>query len=422
MPLSGEWSRSTRAELGTRRSRSRRLARVAGALLAVASIVLLASPAQADILDELREKLFERRRALQAVEGRIEEYREEAAEKRAEATTLKGQITIIEGQVTSLRLELDKTSIEIEETVTESAAIAEEIRRTEENIQEKRVQLREALRLIQVLEADSLVEAFFKYPTLTSILVETRALVRFQQRTSETLGRIHSLKQELTAKADAVRDLERELRELQDRQERQKKTLEEQHVAKERLFEVTKAQEAEFQKLLAETAEQHKRAQAEITRVEAVLREELERQGLLRLGGVGIFDWPVDPLFGISCGFHCPDYPYRNILGPHTGIDVPAHVGTSVRAGADGYVARAFDAGGPGYSYLLLIHGDNLSTVYGHLSSIGVPEGEYVTRGQVVGGTGGVPGSRGAGLSTGPHLHFEVRKDGIPVDPAGYLP
>ncbi len=392
------------------------------ALSAVLMLLVSAHDAHADILDDLRNQLFERRQKLQDIQARISEYREEVAERQEQASTLRSQVRVIEQNVTALKLEIDKTALEVEEVQAESAAIAEEIRRVEEGIGKKRAQLREMVRLLTVLEADSGVEAFFKYPTLTGALVEVRALGLAQQRTQEAIAEIRKLRGELTGRAEALRDLERELAELQARQEAQKQTLEDQEAAKQRLYDITKAQEGEFQKRLSTVAAEQRRANAEIARVEAEVRTELERRGLVKLGGVGIFDWPIDPIFGIACGFRCPDYPYLRILGPHTGIDLPTHVGTAVRAGADGYVARAYDSGGPGYSYVLLLHGDNFSTVYGHLSSVAVEAGAFVTRGQVIGSSGGAPGSRGAGLSTGPHLHFEVRKDGIAVNPAQYLP
>lgn len=406
---------------GIRRKTTVRVGQAVPVLLAVA-FFLLPFGASADVLDDLREKLFERRQQLQAIEARVEQYRQEVAQRQQEATTLRGQLRVIEQNVTALTLEIDRTAVEIEEVIAESAAVAEEIRRQEEVIAEKREQLRELVRLLQVLEADSGLEAFFKYPSLSGVLVEQRAITRVQQRTHEALNGIKELRAELHKRSEALRDFERELAELQARQEAQKKTLQDQETAKNRLLEVTKAQEKEFQKLLNSAAADHRRAQAQISSIETEVRAELARRGITRLGGVGIFDWPVDPIFGVSCGFHCADYPFASFLGPHTGIDLPTHMGTAVRAGADGYVARARDSGGAGYSYVLILHGDDFSTVYGHLSSISVPDGAFVTRGQVIGGSGGAPGSHGAGLSTGPHLHFEVRKSGTPVNPASYLP
>lgn len=393
-----------------------------GLLLVLWVGLLLPASTRADVLEDLRQGLLERRERLREIQQRINAFRSEITERREEAVTLQGQLRVIESGVVAIRLELDKTKAEVETVEAEQAAVAEEIRRVEEEIRQKKVHIREALRLMQTLESDSLVETFFKYPTLTGALVEARALERLQRRAQDALASIRELRGQLETRATALVDLERELKELRERQEGQQKTLLDQQAAKERLLEITRAQEAEFQKLLSGAAAQQRRANAEIASIEREVRAELERQGLARLGGVGVLDFPVDPLFGISCGFHCPDYPFRNILGPHSGIDIPTHMGTPVRAAADGYVARAYDSGGPGYSYVLVLHGDDLSTVYGHLSSVGVSNSSFISRGQVIGSSGGAPGARGAGLSTGPHVHFEVRKDGIPVNPAAFLP
>jgi murein DD-endopeptidase MepM/ murein hydrolase activator NlpD len=100
---------------------------------------------------------------------------------------------------------------------------------------------------------------------------------------------------------------------------------------------------------------------------------------------------------------------------PHGGIDFAVSTGTPVMAANDGVVVGTpYDADGFG-NYVQVQHRDGHSSYYGHLASKGVSEGQEVTAGQVVGVSGN------SGNSTGPHLHFEVRRGGIKVDPMGYL-
>ena len=98
----------------------------------------------------------------------------------------------------------------------------------------------------------------------------------------------------------------------------------------------------------------------------------------------------------------------------HEGIDIGAPYGAPIRAAASGTVI--YCGWESGYGNLTVIdHGGNLATAYGHQSSIAVACGQQVTQGQVIGYVGST------GHSTGPHLHFEVRINGSPVDPMGYL-
>jgi murein DD-endopeptidase MepM/ murein hydrolase activator NlpD len=97
----------------------------------------------------------------------------------------------------------------------------------------------------------------------------------------------------------------------------------------------------------------------------------------------------------------------------HSGIDLAAPTGTPVHAAAAG-VAKVVD--GPGYGlHVIVTHDRETLTLYGHLSAALVKTGDSVSRGELIGLVGST------GMSTGPHLHFEVRWQGSPVDPVAWL-
>jgi murein DD-endopeptidase MepM/ murein hydrolase activator NlpD len=123
------------------------------------------------------------------------------------------------------------------------------------------------------------------------------------------------------------------------------------------------------------------------------------------------------PLIGqieFSSTFGVRSDPFLGRPAMHTGIDFRAATGDPVRATAQGKVVAAGWHGGYG-RMIEIDHGNSLTTRYGHLSAIGVKVGDVVRIGQVIGAVGST------GRSTGPHLHYETRIDGDPVDPRKFL-
>lgn len=119
---------------------------------------------------------------------------------------------------------------------------------------------------------------------------------------------------------------------------------------------------------------------------------------------------------------HFLDPEYKKTLGrDHFGTDFGAPQGTSIFAPMDGVIKKVAQ-NGYAYSYFIIDHGDDLFTLYGHVSDVSVKEGEGVVMGQKVGATGGTPGMPGSGFfTTGPHLHFEVFANGRHVDAEEWL-
>lgn len=160
--------------------------------------------------------------------------------------------------------------------------------------------------------------------------------------------------------------------------------------------------EEEFQKLLASQA------------IASV-------SGITFPGRVPQLIWPANPARGITSTYL--DSEYEEFFGvPHYAIDYRLPQGSPVIAAAPGIVYKAKD-NQFGYSYIMLAHTNGLTTLYGHISQIFVQEGEPLQAGDMIGLSGGMPGTRGSGyLTTGPHLHLEVLKNGNHADPLDFLP
>jgi len=120
--------------------------------------------------------------------------------------------------------------------------------------------------------------------------------------------------------------------------------------------------------------------------------------------------------------WHDVNYPYRDSVGEHTGIDIAVAQGSRVKTAAGGTVTEVVNGTGDQTSYVTISHGVGLITKYAHLSRIDVQAGDIVKQGDIIGYSGGTPGTTGAGAYTnGAHLHFEVLLNGASVNPEMYL-
>jgi murein DD-endopeptidase MepM/ murein hydrolase activator NlpD len=166
--------------------------------------------------------------------------------------------------------------------------------------------------------------------------------------------------------------------------------------------------------------------QAEINRQVAALarQQELERQRRLReqqqrqqssggsVVGTGQFVWPVSGT--ITSPFGTRRHPVFGDMRFHGGIDIGAAHGTTVVAADSGSVIISSYNSSYG-NYVVISHGNGITTLYAHLSTRSVSVGDSVSRGQQIGRVGST------GVSTGPHLHFEVSVNGTRVNPRSYL-
>ena len=176
-------------------------------------------------------------------------------------------------------------------------------------------------------------------------------------------------------------------------------------------------EEAAEQRLLSDVRKQVKDFEAQI----AALKKESEQvAAFLRArqtgkpiaAGSGVFGRPVNG--PITSTFGPRQHPIFETTRMHTGVDFGSPSGTPIKAAGAGEVIWAGERGGYG-TVVIIDHGGSTATLYAHQSRVAVKDGATVTRGQTIGYVGST------GYSTGPHLHFEVRVGGNPVDPLRYL-
>lgn len=123
----------------------------------------------------------------------------------------------------------------------------------------------------------------------------------------------------------------------------------------------------------------------------------------------------MKPIEGIvSSGFGSRESQYQNVTGAHTGIDIAADSGTKIKAAMTGTVTQVSSEGD--YGNHIRITKDNVTTLYAHCLEMYVAEGQEITEGQEIASVGST------GNSTGPHLHFEIRIDNNPINPAEVIP
>lgn len=393
-------------------------------------LVIIGAPiftVKADEINDLNNRIEEKRQDVERLEDEAKLLESEIEAKKIEAASLNNQIEIIDVNIKKTENQINETQVKIEQTILEIADIENKIKEKEIEINNQKNVLGEFVKVMYRYEQTSPVEILFSYDSFSDFLDQGEYLLTLENNGKKTLDNVKRLREELQWQQVVLESKRTTLEGLRTDLDNEKNNLEGEMDAKQNLLNETKSQESKYQELLEQARAEYQAAQSEISQVEQEIRQRLtdkkEDFNWENSGGTTL-SWPIFPSQGISAYFMDPDY-YSVFGVSHYGIDIPAPQNTAIHAPADGLVVKNHDAG-MGYSYIVLLHStgaESLSTVYGHVTSFTTVEGQAVKKGDIVGYSGGAPGTPGAGwLTTGPHLHFETRINGIPQDPLKFLP
>ncbi|MDA3802966.1 MAG: peptidoglycan DD-metalloendopeptidase family protein [Patescibacteria group bacterium] len=397
---------------------------LAGFLLFSVKYTIQANTTSVD--NEIRDlnlSIQNQRQKIDDIKEKQKEYQAKIETTIKDRLSLSNQLSILDNKMAKTELDIDSANLEIDKTGLEIKKIERERENLDEEIDEKKEHIGNLLRLAYKQDQSSTIEMLLLNDSLADFLNDTKYIADTNKEIGKSVDDLKDDKEKLDRNKLVLEEKTDELNNLKEELEEHKLNLSYEQENKEYILVKTKSSEQQYQNLLQEAKKQQAQAEAEITQAEQLIRKKMTEKDRSALDAFdnSTLSWPV-PKNMITARFHDPLYPYKSVLGNHSAIDIRAAQGTTITAAGDGYVAKVKFNGTRDYAYIMIIHGDNISTVYGHISAVYVTEDQYVSRGEAIGRTGGMPGTIGAGpFSTGPHLHFEVRLNGLPVNPENYL-
>lgn len=370
---------------------------------------LLAAPfftVSGDTITELRSKITERNAAIAALEQEIADYQKQIEATNKEAGTLQNVIKGIDLQRKKLSAEIQLTGNRITAVNLRLEELVGAIGVTEKEIGERRDALAKTVRNLAAAEKRTLIETLLEGVTLSTAWGAAEDLERFQKSLREDLTRTKKLKADLEdthAESEANR---RKLVALKADLSDKNALLAQNKRAKSELLAATKSKEAEYRKILAQRVAKRNAFEQELLQFESELRFAIDPSRLPPAGS-GVLRWPLDAVKITQQFGKTADSGRLYASGTHNGVDFRAPNGTPVKSALSGTVRGTGDTdtvcSGASYGkWVLIEHGNGLSTLYAHLSLIKVSEGQGVATGDVIGYSGET------GYATGPHLHFTV--------------
>ncbi len=391
-------------------------------ILSVFLMLLILIPlnqTRSETIQELNKRISEQKRVIEELNKQRQVYQNQIKQKQQEAVSLKNELSTLDNKIADRTLGIQTTELQIQNTGLEIKAINLEMNKKEAEIKINKKRIKNSLQnLYQAEEKNDYLKILLMYDNLSDFFDEINKLKSLQSDLNLKLNTLNDLKEWLEKKNDSLDKSKTELESLKKKLEMDNDKLKEEQGVKFLYLSEAENDESKFYNLISELQQEQAEANTLIIQYEQIARQKMAQTGEIPDDN-GELIWPMPSKY-ITSYFHDPDYPFRRIF-EHPGIDIRAGQGTPIKAAGSGYVAVAKD-NGYGYSYIMLVHNNGLSTVYGHVSRIDVKTGDFVLQGDIIGLSGGMPGTKGAGrLTTGPHLHFEVRVNGTPVNPLTYL-
>lgn len=370
-------------------------------------------------INALKNQIKEKEETFQKLQEQEKKLNDQIKTTQKKETTLKNQINQFDQRIQKLAVNIQITETKVARQQLLIQELNLEIKRSEEIIQRNKKNLAELVRAIRLYDQANLLEILLQNKNFSDFLSQTERVQQLQRETQKRLEEIKLEKIKLGGEKTERESEKAELERLNQELGGQKTANESQKNDKEYLLKVTSNQEKKYQALLIETQKKRTAAQKEIYELEDKLKFTIDLNSI-PAPRHGVLSWPSKGTLTQSYGMTA--YAKTGIYGggPHNGLDIATGFGKPILAAREGKVVGVKDAPYAYGRWIAIEHDNGLTTLYGHLSSQIVSEGQSIKKGQIIGYEGST------GLSSGAHLHFTVYATNtfqiVPSKIAGLLP
>ncbi|MHB8279632.1 MAG: peptidoglycan DD-metalloendopeptidase family protein [Candidatus Humimicrobiaceae bacterium] len=353
-----------------------------------------------DQLDQVKKDKAQTKKKIEDVKKKEQDYLNQVNRVETQLLSSLDQLNTLNKNFADVKSEIDKSNIELAVKENDLAEIGKELD-TKESILNKRISA------IYKHRGASFFEVLFKSKSFIELLSKLKLMNLLAAQDARII-------EDIKSKKNATLSVKQSIMELKKKQDEQRGNLE-------KLVTQAEQKKAEVAGILDQKKDLLSDTRADKNALIAMQAQQTAKENeiqrileALRYGSApsGRLMWPVAGR--LISGFGVRRHPIFGTARMHTGIDLAAPNGTPIVAADGGEVIQASYSGGYGNS-ILIYHGGGFATFYAHLSGFAVGQGQMVKRGQVIGYVGTT------GWTTGPHLHFEVRINGVAQNPLGYL-
>ncbi|MGI6065828.1 MAG: murein hydrolase activator EnvC family protein [Bacillota bacterium] len=358
-------------------------------------------PTYADQLEEFQQQQ-------RKVQNQMEQQKRNLEKKEQEKKTYLGQLEELEVDMAAVQGELKGLEKELRLAEDRVKVTEKELEQKEKDLDERMGVFKERMREVYINGQVSYLEVVFAATDFSDFLTRFDLLEKLLEQDVNLLNEIEEERQEVAEKKQELEQRRDQIASLKASTQRKQQRLAQRSEEKRQLLKTIDQEKSAAEKALNEMEALSEQLAEQIRKIQ------LERRKNSGDQFNGVFSWPTPGYTRITSEYGMRTHPILKTKRMHTGIDIGAPAGVNIKAAADGTVIYTGLLGAFG-NVVVIDHGDGISSMYCHMSKILASNNQKVQQGDVIGKVGST------GWSTGPHLHFEVRKDGNPVNPWNYL-